>query len=110
MSSFLHLLARDLLQKYNGDFENLTIIFPNKRAGLFSADELSRLLIKPVWMPEIVTLAEYIGRQTGLRKADDIALIIKLYKSYIQVSCSNRVCRLWIQVYMVKANSFSMGS
>lgn len=89
MSSFLHLLARDLLQKYNGDFENLTIIFPNKRAGLFLADELSRLLIKPVWMPEIVTLTEYIGRQTGLRKADDIALIIKLYKSYIQVSGSN---------------------
>lgn len=72
MPSFLHLLARDLLQKYNGNFENLTVIFPNKRAGLFLADELSHLLNKPVWMPEIITLAEYVGRQTGLRKAEDI--------------------------------------
>lgn len=88
MPSFLHLLARDLIQKYNGDFENLTVIFPNKRAGLFLADELSRLLDKPVWMPEIITLAEYIGRRTGLRKAEDIALIIKLYKSYTQASGS----------------------
>lgn len=88
MPSFLHLLACDLIQKYNGDFENLTVIFPNKRAGLFLADELSRLLDKPVWMPEIITLAEYIGRRTGLRKAEDIALIIKLYKSYTQASGS----------------------
>lgn len=89
MASFLHLLARDLIQKYDGNFENLTIIFPNKRAGLFLADELSKLISQPIWMPEICTLAEFISRQTGIRKADDMALIIKLYKSYIKASGTN---------------------
>ena len=35
MNSFLHLLAKDLIQKYSYNFDNLTILFPNKRAGLF---------------------------------------------------------------------------
>ena len=88
MASFLQLLAKDIIHKYGEDFGHLTIIFPNKRAGLFLADELSRQISKPVWMPEILTLTEYIGKYTGLKKADNLALIIKLYKSYTRVSGS----------------------
>lgn len=86
MSSFLQLLAKDLIQKYNYKFDNLTIVFPNKRAGLFLADELSKLISQPVWMPEILTLSEFIGKHTGLKKAEDLTLVIKLYKAYIQAS------------------------
>mgnify|MGYP000025922119 CR=1 FL=1 len=53
MNSFLHLLAKDLIQKYGHNFDNLTILFPNKRAGLFLAQELAQLIDRPVWMPEI---------------------------------------------------------
>ena len=42
MASFLQLLAKDIIRKYGTDFADLTIIFPNKRAGLFLAEELSR--------------------------------------------------------------------
>lgn len=87
MSSFLHLLAADLIRKYPS-FEDITIIFPNKRAGLFLAEELSRLIEHPVWMPEIITLSDFILEETGLRKADDLILTIKLYKAYLQVSDS----------------------
>ena len=51
MSSFLHLLATDLIGKYP-DFEDITVIFPNKRGGLFLAEELSRLIDRPIWMPK----------------------------------------------------------
>jgi len=37
MASFLQLLAKDIIRKYGTDFADLTIIFPNKRAGLFLA-------------------------------------------------------------------------
>ncbi len=82
MNSFLHLLAKDLILKYGHDFDNLIILFPNKRAGLFLAQELAQLIDRPVWMPEILTLAEFIERQTGLKKAEELTLIIKLYKTY----------------------------
>ena len=82
MNSFLHLLAKDLIQKYGHNFDNLSILFPNKRAGLFLAQELAQLIDRPVWMPEILTLSEFIERQTGLKKAEELTLIIKLYKTY----------------------------
>ena len=60
MTSFLHLLAKDIIHKFGHDFKQVTIIFPNKRAGLFLAEELSHYIHQPVWMPEILTLPEYI--------------------------------------------------
>ncbi len=88
MASFLQLLAKDIVDKYGTDFGRLTVIFPNKRAGLFLAEELAKRIDKPVWMPEILTLNEYIEKYTGLKQADPLALIIKLYKSYVKVSGS----------------------
>ena len=89
MASFLQLLAKDIIPKYGTDFADLTIIFPNKRAGLFLAEELSRQIDRPVWMPEILTLTEYIEKHSGLKKAETLSLIIKLYKSYTAVSGSS---------------------
>ena len=89
MASFLQLLAKDLIQKYGHDFKSLTIIFPNKRAGLFLAEELAKQIDTPIWMPEILTLTEYIEKHTGLKKAEPLALIIKLYKAYIHISKSS---------------------
>ena len=39
MKRFLGLVAEDLLARVQ-DFENLTLVFPNKRAALFMAEEL----------------------------------------------------------------------
>lgn len=86
MASFIQLLAKDLIQKFGTDFSRLTIIFPNKRAGLFLAEELSRHIKRPVWMPHIITLSEYIERKTGLKKAENLPLTIKLYKTYSEIS------------------------
>ena len=88
MTSFLQLVAQDIYRKYNTRFSQLTIIFPNKRAGLFLAEELSKLIDQPVWMPEILTLSEYIEKYTKLKKAENLPLIIKLYKAYVRVSGS----------------------
>ena len=76
MASFLQLLAKDIIRKYGTDFADLTIIFPNKRAGLFLAEELSRQIDRPVWMPEILTLTEYIEKHSGLNSTN----LIQLYQ------------------------------
>ena len=89
METFLQLLASDIVNKYGEQFSHLTIIFPNKRAGLFLAEELSKLIKHPVWMPENLTLSEYIEKHTGLHKADNLTLTIKLYKAYIEASGSH---------------------
>ena len=56
MTSFIQLVAKDLITKYQCNLKDLTVIFPNKRAGLFLAEALSELVDKPTWMPEIFTI------------------------------------------------------
>jgi CRISPR/Cas system-associated exonuclease Cas4 (RecB family) len=80
MRNFLYLLARDIAADKNP--ERLTVVFPNKRAGLFLARELVRQIKRPTWMPAIVTIEEFVEKYAGLRRADDITLIIKLYRAY----------------------------
>ncbi len=76
MASFLQLLAQDIITQFNGRFENVTIIFPNKRAGLFLASEMAALIDKPLWMPEIITISEFIEKYAGLKKIerDDVVV------------------------------------
>ncbi|MDR2414695.1 MAG: hypothetical protein LBD64_06890 [Odoribacteraceae bacterium] len=86
MESFLHLLARDVVRDAHP--ESLTIVFPNKRAGLFLSRELARMIDRPAWMPVIVTLEEFVERYVGLKRADEITLLVKLYSSYRECSGS----------------------
>ncbi|MGL5683406.1 MAG: PD-(D/E)XK nuclease family protein [Marinifilaceae bacterium] len=85
MTTFLSQLALSIYTKYEGNFENVTVIFPNKRAGLFLCEELSKLTKQALWLPDIITLDEFITRQIGLRKIDELPLVIKLYKAYSEV-------------------------
>lgn len=86
MDTFLQLLAKDLIAKFKYDLKDITVVFPNKRAGLFLGEALSELIDRPVWMPEILTLPEFVEQHTGLKTADALPLIIKLYKSYTRIS------------------------
>ncbi|MDR0981875.1 MAG: PD-(D/E)XK nuclease family protein [Culturomica sp.] len=89
MSSFLKLIADDLFNKFKGNFENVTIIFPNKRAGLFLAAEMAKITDKAVWLPEIMTISDFINKYSGLKQVDDLIAVTKLYKAYIKVAASN---------------------
>ncbi|MDR1414517.1 MAG: PD-(D/E)XK nuclease family protein, partial [Odoribacteraceae bacterium] len=86
MDSFLHLLAGDMAREHLANLHRLTVILPNKRAGLFLARELAGLIDRPAWMPAIVTLEEFVETHAGLKRADDLALVIKLYRAYRQAS------------------------
>lgn len=86
MNTFLQLLAKDLVTKFQYTLQDITIVFPNKRAGLFLGEALSELIDRPVWMPEILTLPEFVEQHTGLKTADPLPLIIKLYKSYTRIT------------------------
>ena len=46
--SFLSLVASDLLEKYGKNLHQITIVFPNNRAGLFLNQELARFSPEPV--------------------------------------------------------------
>jgi hypothetical protein len=81
MHSFLRNTAQEIIQTYL-ELQNLVVVLPNRRAGLFFTKHLGTLIEKPTWMPEIKTIEDVFFQYAGQRPSDDLTLIFELYKVY----------------------------
>jgi hypothetical protein len=82
--SFLKELAAKILASHS-TFENVTLVFPNRRAAIYFRKHLSELLDKPAFSPRLLTIEEFVGVHTNLKVLDKIELIYELYKVYTVV-------------------------
>jgi len=90
METFLSIVAHDLYQKLNGHFEHLTLVFPNKRAGIFFQQALTDLATdKPLWLPRFTTLTDLFAERSTYTQADTLLLICRLYQSFLHISHRN---------------------
>ena len=89
MKSFLEYVAADLLEKYGTDLSHVALVFPNKRASLFTNTHLAKLAKQPVWTPSYITISDFFRKQSSLTVADDMKLVCDLYKSYIKCTGKN---------------------
>lgn len=80
--SFLKSLAKKCYEEYGQNTDQLTIVFPNRRAGLFFRKHLSKLTTKPIWSPQIVSLEDFIISKSDLTPADQLQSIFILYSVY----------------------------
>lgn len=84
MIPFLKLVADDVYKRFHGHLENVAVVFPNKRAGLF----FNRYLLEssnntPIWSPKYLTIGDLFQQNSDLAIGDPILLVSKLYKEYI---------------------------
>lgn len=86
MSKFLQDLANDIYQQYGKEMSNVKVIFPNRRAGLFFQQHLSKLIENPVWSPEVLSIDDFVENFCSWQKADKLSLIFELYDTYTQVN------------------------
>ena len=82
--SFLNYVAETLWGEYGNDIHRLTIVFPNRRAGLFFGRALARVAGRPVLSPEIITINQLFAQLSTLVVADNIELLVRLYDVYTQ--------------------------
>jgi len=61
-------------------------VFPNRRAGIFFQRYLSEIANKPIFSPEILTVADLFERLSRYRKADRIEMLFMLYDIYKKIS------------------------
>ena len=85
MIPFLKIVATDLYNRFNGKLDNVAVVFPNKRAGLF----FNQYLLEnsgnnPIWSPQYMTINELFQQCSELTVGDPILLVSKLYKEYIR--------------------------
>ncbi len=84
MKPFLEELAEKIIGRHS-KLEELTIVFPNRRAALFFRHYLSKQLTQPAWSPALITIEELFKELSDLQQADPLNLIFKLYKVYRSV-------------------------
>ena len=84
MDSFLKTSAENILAEYK-DLDQLVLVLPNRRAGLFLAKHFGEIIDKPQWMPQIKTIEEVFYGYAGKRPTDPLTLIFTLYKVYSSI-------------------------
>ena len=85
---FLEEIVEVILQKYADTTGQVTIVFPNRRAGLFFQKYLAARISKPIWSPVIVSIEDFIKTLSPLQSADKLELIFELYQVFIKLNKS----------------------
>ncbi len=85
MKTFLQEIAQNLIKNYRDHLGDTTVIFPNRRAGLFFREYLREVLDRPSWSPLILSFQDFIAMNTPLQKADQLYLVHRLFEVYRKV-------------------------
>jgi hypothetical protein len=88
MTPFLKELAERMVLEHP-KLDELTFIFPNRRAALYFENYLARALKKPQWAPALFSIEEFFKRNSSLREPDKLTLIFRLYQVYTAVLNNN---------------------
>lgn len=84
METFIQLTARDLIRRFGTRLRDVTVVFPNKRAGLFMNQQLAAAAGQPVWAPRYRTISELFDNLSDFGRCDDIMAVCELYRVYAQ--------------------------
>lgn len=87
MNKFLYQVAQDLYTKYDS-FENMVVVFPNKRAALFFNKYLQQISDKVLWAPQYLTINQLFTDISGIQVADNLMLNSILFNEYKRISKS----------------------
>ena len=68
------------------DLSEYCFVFPNRRAGLFFQKYLGELTDIPIFSPAITTIKDLLINFSGLREADKLDMLFRLYKLYGEIS------------------------
>lgn len=81
---FLQEISAYLTEKHGHELEQLRIVLPNKRAGLYLRKYLSAAAKQPSWAPEIITIQDMVTQAFPLPVADPLQLNFELYRVFVK--------------------------
>lgn len=84
MQRFLEYSAGYLLNRFGKNLTDLTLVFPNRRSGVFFTAYLQHFLKQPLIGPHITTINELMLSLSDLIVPDKLLLIAELYESFRQ--------------------------
>ncbi len=80
--SFLSEVATELYNRYGDEISSLSIVLPTRRARLFFSEALNKVIQRPIWQPEYMSMDDVMATATSLRIGNKMRIISELYKIY----------------------------
>lgn len=81
MRPFLLELAQKLLNEHPRP-EDVTVVFPNRRAALYFRKYVSQVISRPVFAPNVITIEDFVAGFSPLRVPDKLELVYRLFRTY----------------------------
>ncbi len=79
---FIDNIAATVLDRFHDRMDDLTIVFPNRRAGLFFRKCLAGKLNNPVWSPRILSIVDFITGLSPLKTDDKLEMVFRLHQFF----------------------------
>lgn len=90
METFLNEVAHTLLAEHPDDLDRVTVIFNNRRSGLFLRRQFSTLSDKPFFLPRIIGIDDLIAELGGLEIVPNEFLLFELFDIHRQIGGNGR--------------------
>ena len=82
MISFLGKVAQHIHENYVNSTENLCVVLPSKRAGLFLKKEIAKSFEKTIWSPIILSQDDFIQEICSAKIISSFELTLHFYSVY----------------------------
>ena len=77
-STFLSKLASHIQSHYDLTKQELTVVFPNKRAAFYLRNAFRENCGHTIWLPQMISIEEAVTQWSGITLADNIDLLFEL--------------------------------
>lgn len=89
MKSFLFQVAEKVVDNHVNSLNEVCIVVPNRRAGLFLKKHISSLVQKPVWSPDIYSVEDFFFHLSGYFPSNPVNLLFDLYQVHKTLNPGN---------------------
>ena len=76
--TFLSKLAEHIQSRYDLTKQELTVVFPNKRAAFYLRKAFKDSCEQTVWLPQMISIEEALTQWSGITLADNLDLLFEL--------------------------------
>lgn len=111
MNTFLEQLAEELLMNGGNDFSNTCIVLPNRRAGVFLRDAISRKAKKAIWAPTVLSIEDFIFQLSEHTRIEQATLLFTCFEVYRQTVTDPQSLELfanWAPAFLADINELDI--
>jgi hypothetical protein len=84
MQTFIDQLIENIKLKQYEDYNKIQVVFPTRRACMIFKNRFVQHFSAPQWLPNIVSIEDFILSHCNFKLADDLTLLIELYQVYVK--------------------------